>query len=144
MARSLIEICLIFGYNVKFAGPKNYFFDDLSIKKFEQLKSKHGGQLLLTNNPIEAVQHSNFIYTDTFVSMGEEDVYDEKIEAFKNFQVNKKLMQESDNAYFMHCLPAHRNIEVTDEVIDSKKSLVYIQAKNRMLTSLGVFSYFCS
>ncbi len=143
VARSLIEICLIFGYDVRFAGPKKYFWDEKSIKVFKKLEKKYSGNLLLTHESKIAVENTDFVYTDTFVSMGEEDIYEEKTSDFKDFKINKKLMENSNNAHFMHCLPAHRNIEVTDEVMDSDNSIIYNQAKNRMLTSLGVFTYFC-
>ena len=81
------------------------------------------------------------VYTDTFVSMGEEEEFDEKMKSFAGFQVNSKLLSHAKKGcYFMHCLPAHRGIEVTDEVIDSPYSLVYQQSKNRMVVSKGVFA----
>jgi ornithine carbamoyltransferase len=80
-------------------------------------------------NPVEAVKEADIVYTDTWMSMGEEDKKKEKTAKLKNYQVNKKLI---GNKYFMHCLPAIRGQEVTDEVIDSKKSLVFEQAENRL------------
>ena len=97
--------------------------------------------MLFTNDPVEAVSEVNAVYADTFVSMGEEDVFDEKMKYFSDYQVNKKLFSYADkDAVFMHCLPAHRGLEVTDEIIDSKNSLVYEQSKNRMVVSKGVFA----
>lgn len=82
-----------------------------------------------TENPYEAVKEADVVYTDTWVSMGEEGMKDEKLKKLKNYQVGMKLL---GNRYFMHCLPAVRGQEVTDEVIDSNKSLVYQQAENRL------------
>jgi ornithine carbamoyltransferase len=82
-----------------------------------------------SENPKEAVKDADFVYTDTWVSMGEEDKKEEKIKQLNKYQVNKELI---GNKYFMHCLPAVRGQEVTDEVIDSKKSIVFDQAENRL------------
>ncbi len=142
VAFSLMEIGLKFGYDVSFSGPKKYFWDDKTLKYFKNLAEQNNTQFLATTNPKEAVKNAKFVYADTFVSMGEEDIWDRKVSEFKNFQVNSKLMSFTDNAYFMHCLPAHRGIEVTDEIMDKKNSLIYPLAKNRMITSLGVFAYF--
>jgi len=136
VARSLLEICLIFGYDVRFAGPKEYFWSEDDLVNFAKL----GGNFSAGHDPQVAVKGADFVYTDTFISMGEEEERETKLKAFADFQVNSKLLRD---AYFMHCLPAHRGEEVTDEVIDSAKSLVYKQAKNRMVVSLGVFAYFC-
>lgn len=84
---------------------------------------------LWTKDPKEAVKDADFVYTDTWISMGDEDKKDEKLSKLKDYQVNKELIQDK---YFMHCLPAIRNEEVTDEVIDSKKSIIFQQAENRM------------
>lgn len=73
--------------------------------------------------------------------MGEEKIFNEKIKTFKEYKINKKIMNYANNhAKFMHCLPAHRGIEVDNDVIDSNNSLIYLQAKNRMIISKGVFS----
>ena len=83
----------------------------------------------LTENPQEAVSNADFVYTDTWVSMGDEEKKEKKMHALKEFQVNETLL---GNRFFMHCLPAIRGQEVTDKVMESEKSLVYEQAENRM------------
>ncbi len=141
VAFSLLEIVLKFGYNARFAGPEEYSFSANQQDHLQNLAEQGGGDVLFTNNPQEAVKGVDVVYTDTFVSMGEESVFDEKMKAFKKYQVNKELFSlAKENAIFMHCLPAHRNVEVTDEIIDSKNSVVYQQAKNRMVVSKGVFT----
>lgn len=141
VAFSLIEIALLFGHNVTFAGPEEYSWSDDKLSYFKLLTAEYGGSFFATTDPIEAVKKSDVIYTDTFISMGEEHLYEEKIRHFQPYQVNDKLLSHAKpNTGFMHCLPAHRGIEVTDSVIDHKNSWVYQQAKNRMVVSKGVFT----
>jgi ornithine carbamoyltransferase len=142
VAYSLIEILLLFGHDVHFSGPEEYIWTEKDIHHFSTLASQNHGTFQSMPDPFTAVRGSQFVYTDTFVSMGEEKEYENKITAFAKYQVNEELLAHANDAYFMHCLPAHRGVEVTDEVIDSKKSLVYAQAKNRMVVSKGVFSHF--
>lgn len=140
VAFSLAEILLKFGHTVRIASPEKYSFN---IQKQHYLQSKAqqwGGSIIFTCNLLEAVKWSDFIYADTFVSMGEERIFDEKMSYFRNYQVNQELMAlTGKKSYFMHCLPAHRGVEVTDDVMDSKSSLIYQQAKNRMVTARWVF-----
>mgnify|MGYP001303436636 FL=1 len=93
---------------------------------------------------MEAVTDSGVIYTDIFVSMGEEHMKD-KFSAFEGFQVNEELASHArENFLFMHCLPAHRGEEVTDAVIDSKNSIVFDQAENRMWAQMSLLTYMCN
>ena len=94
-----------------------------------------------TNDPVEAVTDANVIYTDVFVSMGEEGLKD-KMNDFDGFQVNMKLIEKADkNWAFMHCLPAHRGDEVTDDVMDHSNSIVFDQAENRMWAQMSLLAY---
>ncbi len=141
VAYSLIELCLIFGHEVRFSGPSGYYWNKEHLNHFSELASAYGGVFLHTFDPIEAVSNADAVYTDAFVSMGEEHIYKEKIEHFSGYQVNGQLFSKApSHAGFMHCLPAHRGIEVTDEVIDHPNSWVYDQARNRMVVSKGVFT----
>ncbi len=138
---SLIEIGLKFGHDMRFSAPVDFYWSEEQIQYFKLLEVEYGGSFFHSEDPFEAVKGSQVIYTDAFVSMGEEDILEEKLAHFKNYQVNRKLMNMADtNARFMHCLPAHRGIEVTDEVIDHANSLVLNQSKNRMVVSKGVFA----
>ena len=87
----------------------------------------------VTGNPKEAVKNADVLYTDVWTSMGQEEEREERLRLFKEFQVNKRLMSRAQpRAIFMHCLPAHRGEEVTNQVIDSKQSVVFDEAENRL------------
>ncbi|MFH1188968.1 MAG: ornithine carbamoyltransferase [bacterium] len=140
VAFSFLEILLKFGYDVRFAGPEAYFFSSESQSYFKKLAEESGDSILFTTDPLKAVSNAHVIYTDTFISMGEEKIYEEKMRHFEGYQINKTLFSHAHpDAVFMHCLPAHRGVEVTDEIMDSTNSLIYEQAKNRMIVSKGVF-----
>lgn len=141
VAFSLIEILLIFGHEVRFAGPGEYYWTERQLRHFNHLADRYRGTFRHSGDPVEAVSGADAVYTDAFVSMGEEHQYEEKLGAFQNYQVNKALFSRApSHAGFMHCLPAHRGVEVTDEVMDHENSWVFDQARNRMVVSKGVFS----
>lgn len=141
VAFSLTEIALILGHHVQFSGPAEYSWSKEQVQYFKLLAVQYGGEFLMVEDPFEAAKTSDVIYTDTFISMGEEHLYEEKIRHFEPYQVNGKLFSNAKKSTgFMHCLPAHRGVEVTDEVIDHSNSWVYEQAKNRMIVSKAVFA----
>lgn len=145
VAYSLIELGLIFGHHMQFSGPARYYWNQDQISHFEYLAHKFNGKFTHTPNPLEIIEQSDVVYTDSFISMGEEALYSEKIAHFSGYQVNEELFSKTPaHARFMHCLPAHRGIEVTDDVIDHPNSLVYKQAKNRMVTAKGIFAILCN
>lgn len=138
---SLTEIVLILGHHMRFSGPENYNWNREQLTHFSKLERQYGGSFTLFEDPKDAVANCDVIYTDTFISMGEEHLYEEKIKHFKSYQVNSELFSKAEkHTGFMHCLPAHRGVEVTDDVIDHPNSWVYQQAKNRMIVSKGVFA----
>lgn len=138
---SLIEIALLTGHNIFFASPPQYAWSDEQLSYFNLLTVQYGGSFKKTHTPDEAVYNADVVYTDTFVSMGEEHLFEDKIRHFEPFQVNEELFSKAKpSTGFMHCLPAHRGYEVTDEVIDHPNSWVYQQAKNRKVVSKGVFA----
>jgi len=92
-----------------------------------------GGNITLLKDPSEAVKDAHVVVTDTWISMGEESERDARIRAFKGFTVDTGLMKKADpDAIFLHCLPAHRGREVTDEVIEGPQSVVFDEAENRL------------
>ena len=101
-----------------------------------------GGSLLVTSDPREAVNGADVIYTDVWTSMGQESQKEERLDAFERFRVDSTLMADaSERGIFMHCLPAHRGEEVTDEVMESERSKVFLQAHNRMHSARGLLSW---
>lgn len=142
VAFSLFQISLILGYKCNWTGPEKYNFSEEAITSLKNLEKKYGGEINFTNNPIESIKKADFVYADAFVSMGEENQHDAKTTDFANYQINHDLWAHAKQyAKFMHCLPAHRNIEVTDAIIDGPQSVVYQQAKNRMVTAKGLFAF---
>ena len=142
VAFSLTEIGLKLGYSMGFAGPEQYYWSPKRLDYLHSLAKKYGGNFESDTDVNTILPGSDFVYADAFVSMGEEDEYESKLKAFDGYQVNDSLMKMTGKeSYFLHCLPAHRGEEVTNEVIDADYSLVYEQAKNRMVSSKGLFTY---
>jgi ornithine carbamoyltransferase len=139
VARSLIEACGLVGMKVVMATPQEYQFDRGYLSAVR--KAIPGLDLTVTTDPSEAVPEALAVYTDVWTSMGQEAESDQRRGVFAPYQVNAELMQQAGNAYFMHCLPAHRGEEVTDEVIDGPQSIVVQQAGNRMHVQKGVLAW---
>ncbi len=132
---------LALGHDVKYATPAGMEPDAGVLARCEAIAAKTGATITGTNDPVEAVGDAGVIYTDIFVSMGEEHMKD-KFAAFEGFQVNEELVAHADPDYvFMHCLPAHRGEEVTDGVIDSRNSIILDQAENRMWAQMSLLTY---
>jgi ornithine carbamoyltransferase len=111
--------------------PEGYFPDALIVTEAQKLAEHNGGKLILTAD-INKLGDQDAIYTDTWISMGDGTELADISEKFAGFQVNKAMMMRTKSKYFMHCLPAHRGVEVTDEVMDGEGSLILDQAENRM------------
>ncbi len=132
--RSLIHLQNIYNFKLNLIIPKEIFKN--YKKEFEQYKNKN---LNIFFDPILGTKYTNCLMTDVWVSMGEKN---NKTKYFKNFTVNKKIMSNaSNNAIFMHCLPAKRGKEVTSDVLDGKNSVVLEQAKNRMYIQQAILIY---
>ena len=140
VAHSLAEGCGKMGMKFVMATPKGYQFD----KEFTALLDREVPELEMrvTTDPVEAVRGATAVYTDVWTSMGQEKESEERRKIFSPYQINAKLMaQAPSGAYFMHCLPAHRGEEVTDEVIDSTQSIVVQQASNRLHVQKGILAW---
>ncbi len=132
VANSLILYGALLGVEVRIACPKGYEPNDLVINSAKKLY-KNKNLLKITNDPITAVQGANVLYTDVWSSMGEENLKEEKDKDFLGFTINQSLVSNADkDAIILHCLPAYRDKEITDEIIESKKSRIFQQAENRM------------
>lgn len=133
VARSLMFAGALGGANVFVATPKGFEPDAAAVKWANEHGAKTGGHCVITNDPREAAHQADVIYTDVWASMGQEAEVAERAKKFADYQVNEKLFRHArQDAIFLHCLPAHRGSEVTDEVIDSPNSVVFQQAENRL------------
>ncbi len=140
VANSLILYGALLGVEVRIACPKGYEPNDLIINKAKKMY-KNKNLLKITNDPISAVQGANVLYTDVWSSMGEENQKDEKDKDFLEFTLDQNLVKNAQNdAIILHCLPAYRSKEITDEVIESKKSRIFEQAENRMHAQQALLS----
>ena len=138
----LMLACAMLGIDIHYAVPEGYEPDEDIVQRSEKLASKNGSKVIMTNDPIEAVTDAHVVYTDVFISMGEEHLKD-KIKSFEGFQVNEEMTSHMDAKWkFMHCLPAHRGDEVTDWVMDHSQSIVFDQAENRMWAQMSLLAYF--
>ena len=132
VARSLAFLCVKLGVKFNIASPEKYKLDDKTISLVKNIDI-NDSLFHFYSNPKDAVNNANVIYTDTWTSMGQESEADIRRNDFRGYQVNKKLVSlGKKDAIIMHCLPAHRGEEITDEIIDSPSSAVYDQAENRM------------
>jgi ornithine carbamoyltransferase len=132
VCNSMIIGCALTGINVTVACPKGYEPYQNALEFARSIKN--GSKVEITTDAKQAVRNTDIVYTDSFVSMGKESEKNARLTAFMpNYQVNKELMSLAKrDAIFMHCLPAKRGEEVTDDVIDSKQSVVWQQAENRL------------
>ena len=140
VANSLILCGALLGVEVRIACPKGHEPNPLVIKKAQQI-NKHENSLSIINDPNLAVKGSNVIYTDVWSSMGEESLKEEKDKKFRGFTVDSNLLKKADkNAIVLHCLPAYRSKEITEDVFESKNSRIFEQAENRMHAQQALLS----
>jgi len=140
VARSLALGCGKVGMKLIMATPKNYQFDDQTLALFQ--REVPDLDLTVTTDPVEAVRDAMAIYTDVWASMGQESQREQRRRDFADYQVNARLLSHAQKgAVFMHCLPAHRGDEVTDEVIDGPQSIVLAQAANRLHAQKGILAW---
>lgn len=133
VAVSLMHIVVMLGGNFTIANPKDYDMPDTAKETGKRLAEASGANIRYLRDPHEAVQGARVIYTDTWTSMGQEEEAAKREMVFPPYQVNAKLVSEADeDVIVMHCLPAHRNHELTDEVADGPHSVIFPQAHNRL------------
>ncbi|RYQ54379.1 ornithine carbamoyltransferase [Bifidobacterium pseudolongum subsp. pseudolongum] len=133
MANSYLLAGAVAGMHVAVAGPNGYLPDEAIVQDAEAIAATTGGSILVTTSPLEAVAGADCVFTDTWVSMGEEAQYAVRSKPFWPYQVNEELMgYAKPDALFQHCLPAYRGKEVTAEVIDGPQSVVWDEAENRL------------
>jgi len=140
VANSLILYGALLEIEVRIACPRGYEPNDLIIDSAKKLY-KNKNLLKITNDPITAVQGANVLYTDVWSSMGEENQKEEKDKDFLGFTIDQSLVSNADkDAIILHCLPAYRDKEITDEIIERKKSRIFEQAENRMHAQQALLS----
>ena len=142
MANSLMLGASSLGVDISIGCPKKYIPDKEITEISKQLAKETGSDVEIVDDPSKAVENADVVYTDVWVSMGEESEREKKEKIFSKYRVDQELMDKaSKNAIFLHCLPAHRGLEVTDEVIDGIHSRVFQQAENRLHTEKAVIVY---
>ena len=130
---SLLHACGKAGISMSVATPKGYEPNGHIVQEALRDAKKSGAEIVFMNSAREAVKGADVIYTDVWTSMGQEAEHEKRLKAFAAFQVNAQLAASAKkNYYIMHCLPAHRGEEITDEMLDSKHSIVFDQAENRL------------
>ena len=142
VCNSLLIGCSKMGIDISVACPYGYEPSSEALDSAKRNAEETGSKVKVLRDPFEAAREADVIYTDTFVSMGDEAEREERLSAFlPRYQVNAELLKvASENALFMHCLPAHRNEEVTDEVIDGSHSVVWDEAENRLHTAKAILA----
>lgn len=141
VAHSLLYGCSKVGVDITLACPKGYEPNPEVVSQAKKEAKRNGTKVKVTSDPKEAVKKADVVYTDVWASMGKEKEHEKRVKIFKPYQVNAKLVKETNEDYlFMHCLPAHRGEEVTDEVADSKNSVIFDQAENRLHTQKALLA----
>ena len=130
---SLMHVSALLGWNMSVATPEGYDMNPKAIEVARNIARKTDSVLTFVRDPHEAVKGANVIYTDTWTSMGQEEESAKREQIFPPYQINAKLVGEADkDVIVMHCLPAHRNQELTDDVADGQHSVIFQQAHNRL------------
>jgi ornithine carbamoyltransferase len=145
VTHSLALACASLGMNFSTACPQGYFMDEKISNKVNNLAKKSGSKVLETTKIGEAVKNADIVYTDTWVSMGDEAEKEQRIKDFKGYTVNEEVMSlAKKDAHFMHDMPAYRGFEVSSDVMDGDQSLAFKQAENRLHAQKGLMLYLSS
>jgi len=140
VANSLIGAAAIYGFNLSMATPKGYEPDENILR---QAKDYKNGKIEVVNDPKKAAKNADVLYTDVWVSMGQEEETRKRLKAFKPYQLNSKLLSYAKpDVLVMHCLPAHRGEEIADEIVDGPNSIVFDQAENRLHVGKAILEMF--
>lgn len=142
VAVSMMHVALKMGANFTLASPEGYDLDPKALEIGQAIASKTDTKIKLLRDPHEAVRNAHVIYTDTWTSMGQEEEAKKREQVFPPFQVNQALVNEADkDVIVLHCLPAHRGQEITDEVADGSHSKLFPQAHNRLHAQKAIVAY---
>ena len=133
VAHSLLYACAKAGMHMSVATPEGYECDAEVVANAKADAKETGAQIVTTHDPIEAMKDADVVCTDTWTSMGQEAEKAERVKVFRDYQVNKELFAHAkDDAIFIHCLPAYRGYEVTEDIIDGPMSVIFDEAENRL------------
>jgi ornithine carbamoyltransferase len=141
MANTLLLACALMRMDISVATPPNYEPNGKAVYESSEIAKKSGSKITITNNPKEAVLEADVIYTDVWVSMGQENEKGKK-DVFKPFTVNKDLvLLAKPNAIVMHCLPAHKGEEITEDIFEQYSDVIFNQAENRLHVQKSLMSF---
>ncbi len=132
MANTLLLGCAVLGIELRLATPASHKPAARIRQRAQELARRSGARIDWGEDPVAAVRGAGFVYTDTWTSMGQEAEAELRRKIFRSYQVNAGLLQHAPEAWVMHCLPAHRGEEITDEVLDGQRSIAFDQAENRL------------
>lgn len=141
VAHSLVLTSAKLGVNITLSSPEGYFINDRIKETAIDIAKNTGSQIILSTEPSEAAKDADVLYTDVWVSMGQESEKEKKNVIFRNYQINNEILKlAKSDVIVMHCLPAHRGEEITDEVMDGTHSVVFEQAENRLHTQKAIMT----
>jgi ornithine carbamoyltransferase len=141
VSNSLLLASSLAGMDFRIASPPGYEIDKDILTQSHKFAAQSGGQITLTEDPAQAVQGANIVYTDVWVSMGQESEAEKRRAVFAKYQVNDKLLSlASESALFMHPLPAHHGEEISTEMLESRYSVVFDQAENRLYAQKAILA----
>ena len=139
MAHSWLMLASKLGFELRIATPKGYEVENTVLNEALKFAKESNAKIVITNDPIEAVREATVVTTDTWASMGQESEKAQREIDFQGFRVDENLMKYADkDAVFLHCLPAYRGYEVSEEVLESDRSLVFEEAENRLHAQKGL------
>jgi ornithine carbamoyltransferase len=142
VCNSLLLGCATAGMNMSVACPKGYEPDKGILQKATEIGKQSGAELSIVRQPKDAAENADVLYTDVWVSMGEEKERQKKMRAFRGYQINAGLLHvAAENAVVMHCLPAHRGLEITDDMIEGKQSIVWAQGENKLYGAAAILDF---
>ncbi len=139
MTHSWMMLAAKLGFELRIATPKGYEVDAVVLKETLEMAKKSGAAITTMNDPLEAVKGATVVTTDTWVSMGQEDEKEQRVKDFKGFMVDEDMMSlASKDALFLHCLPAYRGFEVSEDVFEKHAKVVFDEAQNRLHAQKGL------
>jgi len=142
MCNSWLLGAALVGMNMIVACPDGYHPDKRILKEARKTAKRTGADLRIVKDPKDAAQEADILYTDVWVSMGEEKEKEKRLKAFKGYQINSALVKAAaKDAIVMHCLPAHRGLEITDDVLEGKQSVVWEQGENKLYGAAGILDF---